>query len=297
VALEPADAEKRTVEDAEQDLKNLSESFDRLGTRFKARGDEVSELATAFRVMIDSLGKRIRELKTFYQKISVADRFYAMGQLSSGIAHEINNPLAIISTYVQIILKRPDIDPEMRTDVETISEEIERIADKVKDLLSFAQESKYQFAASDVHALLRKSLDLTRHQFKKNGIAVEELFAAGEPLMIRMDPQKLRQVLLNLILNAVQAMSDSPVKKLRVGTKVLEDENRVEIFFGDTGVGIAEENLEHIFDPFFTTKKTGVGTGLGLSISYSIITEHHGELLVESKPGEGAVFRIILPGE
>jgi signal transduction histidine kinase len=113
--------------------------------------------------------------------------------------------------------------------------------------------------------------------------------------MIRIDPQKLRQVLLNLILNAVQAMSDSPHRVLSVGTVEPEDGKNIEIFFSDSGSGIAEENLAHIFDPFFTTKKTGVGTGLGLSISYSIITAHHGEVLVESEPGKGATFRIILP--
>ncbi|MFA6449514.1 MAG: ATP-binding protein [bacterium] len=297
VELEPKDADGRTAADAEQDLINLRDSFDRLGSRLTKRGDEVADLATAFRTMIDNLEKRIRELKTFYQKISVADRFYAMGQLSSGIAHEINNPLAIISTYVQIILKRPDVDAETRAEIETIREEIERIAEKVKDLLSFAQESKFDFAVSDVHALMRKSLDLTRHQFKKNNIAVEEEYASASPLMIRMDPQKLRQVLLNLILNAIQAMTDSPRRVLRVGTIVNEENNTVEAFFSDSGCGIAKENLESIFDPFFTTKKTGVGTGLGLSISYGIVTAHNGELRAESTPGEGATFRIILPRE
>jgi signal transduction histidine kinase len=297
VELDPARAEGRMVDDAEEDLKNLRESFDSVGARLTVRNDEVADLATAFRTMIGSLERRIHELKSFYQKISVADRFYAMGQLSSGIAHEINNPLAIISTYVQIILKRSDIDAELRKEVETIREEIERITEKVKDLLSFAQESKFEFAVSDVHALLRKSLDLTRHQFKKNGIAVEEDFAPETSLMIRMDPQKLRQVLLNLILNAIQAMTDCPRKVMRVGTRILEEENKIEIFFSDTGIGIAEENIAHIFDPFFTTKKTGVGTGLGLSISYGIIIAHKGELSVESKPGEGAAFRITLPRE
>ncbi len=291
------DGAKQAVEDAEEDLNRLRVEFDRIGERLTARGDEVADLAIAFQDMIDNLIGRIRELKTFYRQISVADRFYAMGQLSSGIAHEINNPLTIVSTYVQLILKRPDLNDETRFEVETIREEIDRIAEKVKDLLSFAQESKYEFAVSDVHALLRKSLELTRHQFRKNGIALEEKFCREEQLMVKMDPRKFRQVILNLILNAVQAMTDSVERKLSVGTVVSDDSDIVEIFFRDTGCGIPRDYLDRIYDPFFTTKKTGVGTGLGLSISYNIVTAHKGEMRVESEPGEGAVFRILLPKE
>jgi len=290
-----ANGDKRAVEDAEEDLNRLRAAFDRVGERLTARGDEVADLAVAFQGMIDSLIGRIGELKTFYRQMSVADRFYAMGQLSSGIAHEINNPLAIISTYVQLILKRPELSGETRSEVETIREEIDRIAEKVKDLLSFAQESKYEFAVSDVHALLRKSLELTRYQLKKNGISLKEELSEEDPLMVKMDPRKFRQVILNLILNSVQAMGDSAEKKLTVGTVVSDDGSHIEIYFKDTGCGIPPEYLDKIFDPFFTTKKTGVGTGLGLSISYNIVTAHKGEIRVESEPGAGAEFRVLLP--
>jgi signal transduction histidine kinase len=293
--LHPDDGRKRTADIAESELKNFRDAFDRIGARLTARGDEVADLATAFRAMIDSLENRIRELKDFYQQISIADRFHAMGQLTAGIAHEINNPLTIISTNAQVILRRPGLDPEMRGEVQTILEEIDRIAEKVKDLLSFAQESKFEFAVSDIHVLVRKSLELTRRQFEKNGIQVVEMFDEEDPLMIPIDSQKLRQALLNLILNAVHAMDDCEKKELRVGTRVLSESNRVEIFFSDTGCGVAEENLGRIFDPFFTTKKAGVGTGLGLAICYNIAAAHQGELLLESRPGEGATFRIILP--
>lgn len=293
--IEKDDSETRGLEDAEMELNNLREAFDSLGERFAARGDEVGDLATAFQDMINSLSSRISELKTFYRKMSVADRFYAMGQLSAGIAHEINNPLTIISTYVQIMLKRSDLDPELRSELDTIREEIERISEKVKDLLSFAQESKYEYAVSDLHTVLRKSIGLARYKFKKQEIELIQEFDDEDTLEIRIDANKLRQVFLNLILNAAQAMTDSPDRRLTVGTGVSADGSLVEVCFRDTGCGIPEENLKRIFDPFFTTKQAGVGTGLGLSICYSIVTAHGGEILVESEKGKGTIFRIILP--
>jgi signal transduction histidine kinase len=283
------------IENAEAEIKKLRESFDRLDEKIAVRGDEVGGLATAFQGMIRSLETRIVELKYFYHKMSVTERFYAMGQLSAGIAHEINNPLTIISTYVQLMLKRSDLDPELRSEVGTIKEEIDRISEKVKDLLSFAQEAKFEYADADVHTFIRKSLDLTRYKFKKQGIELTTEFASEDPLEIRMDAGKMRQVFLNLIFNASQAMAETPEKRLVVGTRVDEGKNQVEIFFTDTGCGIPTEHIGRIFDPFFTTKQAGVGTGLGLSISYNIVAAHGGDILVELGQERGTTFRIILP--
>ncbi|HOO56795.1 MAG TPA: ATP-binding protein [bacterium] len=288
------DGELSGVTELKAEIESLKEAFGAVGDRLVNRGDEVGKLSTAFRSMMQRLDARIHELETFYSKISVTDRFYAMGQLSAGIAHEINNPLAIISTYAQIILKRKDLDDELRNEVITILEEIDRIADKVKDLLSFAHDSQYEYKVSDINEVLLKTLDLTKHQFKKMEIDLVCDITRDDSLMVKVDANKIRQVFLNMILNAVQAMEGAGKKVLTVGSGI-NSEGNAEIIFSDTGIGIHREDLSRIFDPFFTTKEAGIGTGIGLAISYNIVSAHNGEIVVDSEPGKGTQFRIILP--
>ncbi len=280
------------LEKAAKEIETLKASFTDLGDRLSSRRDEIGALATSFKDLVVALDTYIKQLKVSYRQISVADRLYAMGQLTAGIAHEINNPLTIISTYIQVMLKRDDIDPEMRGELDTIKEEIARIAERVSELRSFTQETQFEFATIDLHSALNKTLSLFRYQINKKGVTLKAEFD-DQPVFVTGDEGKLRQVFLNLMLNSLQAMAYSETKVLAVATEVTEAE--VRIHFSDTGSGIDGKEMDHIFDPFFSTKKGSAGTGLGLSISYSIIETHNGTIRVESTPGEGATFTVILP--
>jgi len=291
-----AEAPRRDIDitDAEEDIQKLEASFEAIATRLRTRRDEVGDLAESFSRMIRSLRHRVRELKQFYQKMGQADRLFAMGQLSAGIAHEINNPLAIISTYVQLMEKRSDLDEELQKEIRIMSEEIQRIAGKVSDLLSFAQDSEVRFAQADVHDLVRRTLSLVRHRLEKRNIKMVLDFCSEEPLYAEIDANKIKQVVLNLGLNAMQAM-DEQGGTLTLSTQMDEDTREVLLHVSDTGCGIAEPDLPHIFDPFFTRRRTGEGTGLGLAISYSIVQAHRGDITVRSEPGQGATFTVRLP--
>lgn len=279
---------------AQREIDALKASFTDLGDRLAARQDEIGELATSFKDLVLALDTYIKQLNVFYRRMSVADRLYAMGQLTAGIAHEINNPLTIISTYTQVMLKRDDLDPEMREEIETIKEEIARIAERVSELRSFSQETQFEFAAVDVYSALNKALSLFRYQINKAGVELETDFG-DQPVFVRGDEGKLRQVFLNLLINALQSMSDSETKKLAVSAREDEPGGHVVIQFTDTGCGIDPDQMDRIFDPFFSTKKGGAGTGLGLSISYSIVETHNGRMSVESEPGKGSCFTVTLP--
>ena len=281
------------LDDAEADVEKIEASFHAIADRLRSRRDEVGDLAESFSQMISSLRHRIKELKQFYQKMGQADRLFAMGQLSAGIAHEINNPLAIISTYAQIIEKRKDLDDELRKEVSIMREEIQRIAGKVGDLLSFAQESEVSLTQADLHNLIRRTLSLLNHRFKKQNIEVVERFCETDPLPVHMDENKIKQVILNLSLNALQAMEDGG--RLTFSTDIAEDGQSVHFRVRDTGYGIPERDQPHIFDPFFTRRRTGQGTGLGLAISYNIVKAHGGEIDVKSSVDAGTEFIVSLP--
>lgn len=276
--------------DAERDVDRIASSFENIASRLKRRNDEIGDLADSFSSLLSELKRRVGELRHFYAKVNQADRLFAMGQLAAGIAHEINNPLAIISTYVQIIGKRSDIDDEVKKEIGIIYEEINRIAEKVSDLMNFAQEGELKSERGDLNELVSRTLKMMRHQFSKKSIAVVEDYAPGE-LLVDVDRNKIRQVMLNLLINALQSMESGT---LTVKTARAED-GCASVRVTDTGCGISPEDMPRIFDPFFTKRKVGEGTGLGLAISYSIMQSHGGTIEVESEPGKGASFIVKLP--
>jgi signal transduction histidine kinase len=292
-AAEETPRRKIDLADAEKDMARIMESFESVASKLQQRRDEVGDMAASFSRMLSSLQHRIRELKQFYQKMSQTDRLFAMGRLSAGIAHEINNPLAIISTYVQIIEKRKDIDDELRGELKIISEEITRIAGKVGELLTFAQDAPVKMREADIHDLIRRTAALMNHQFKKKNIEVVEDFRDTDPLLVPVDENRIKQVILNLLLNALQAMDSGG----RITFRTFCGEDTVSFAVRDTGPGIPDDDLPHIFDPFFTRRRTGDGTGLGLAISHSIVKAHNGDIEAISQMGEGTEFVVTLPRE
>jgi len=219
-----------------------------------------------------------------------AEKLSSIGLLAAGIAHEVNTPIAGISSYTQMLLKEtPESDRRKRI-LEKIEKQTFRAAEIVNGLLNFSRLNGSEFKDLDINQLIDDSLVLLNHQFESNHIRVDSKFDRSLP-PVYGNAGKLQQVFVNLFLNAKDAMPSGG--ELAVQTAMTDSMVIVDI--SDTGTGIAEENIKRIFDPFFTTKNIGKGTGLGLAVTYGIIQEHGGRIFVDSGSGKGTHFRLKLP--
>jgi PAS domain S-box-containing protein len=235
--------------------------------------------------------KALKKLKRVQSQLIQSERLAALGKLSAGIAHEINNPLSIISGYTQMLLMDKISDsPELKEALETIKRQVDRASSITDQLLQFSKKIKPEFKKSDVNDVVKNTLNFLRQQLVQDNIKIVQQLSSN-PTIIHADPSQLQQVFLNLIANASHAMPDGGT--LTINT-MIKDAN-LEIIFTDTGCGIPEEYLNKLFEPFFTTKENG--TGLGLSIAYGIIKAHKGNIKVKSEEGKGTTFTIILPYE
>ena len=236
--------------------------------------------------------KDINEKKQMEQQIAQADKLAALGELSAGVAHEINNPLGIILGYTQLMLKE---ESEFTEDLKTIEKHVKNCREVVSDLLSFSRKGSREMDSVDIHRMLDGVVKfLNNHaDFRKAKI---RLFLWEKGLLpVRGNTQELTQVVLNLMINACHAVKNTPAGVIEVETQ--RDENHVLIRVKDNGTGIQEQHLSRIFDPFFTTKPVGQGTGLGLSVGYGIIRRHGGKITAKNRPSQGAVFTVRLPLE
>ena len=188
----------------------------------------------------------------------------------------------------------PSVPATLPHDLRRIAEEAERAAKIVRNLLAFARRQSAARAAQDVADLMTRVLALRAYEFRINAIELQTSFEPGLPAVLG-DAGQLQQALLNLLLNAEQAMRSRSVRRVSVGARLVPESDAVELFIADTGHGIQEENLRRIFDPFFTTREVGEGTGLGLSICYGIVRDHGGQIAVESRVGQGTTFKVLLP--
>jgi PAS domain S-box-containing protein len=257
--------------------------------------DELGEII-GFRGLTMDLTERKRaeeERKQLEQKAQFASRLASVGELASGVAHEINNPLTGVIGYAHLLLARKDISRDVRRDLEIINEGAQRVAGIVKKLLAFARQTKPEQRYVNINELIHITLDLRAYELAASNIKVSLQLTRDLPMTIA-DPGQLQQVFLNLIINAETEMKLAHDKgKLSIKTEKINSILR--ITFKDTGPGIAKENLETIFDPFFTTREVGQGTGLGLSVCHGIVTGHNGKIWAESEPGRGATFIVELP--
>ena len=232
--------------------------------------------------------------KQLQQQLIQSEKMAAIGQLVSGVAHELNNPLASISAFGQLLLTERTLSPTQRHSVDVIVGEGRRAARIVHNLLTFARQHKAEKISASINKVLEDTLELRAYELTVRGIAlVRELDDSLPETMV--DVYQLQQVLLNLVTNAEQAMRDieRPNHRLTVRTREQRDTIRIEI--EDSGTGVPPESLALIFNPFYTTKPTGEGTGLGLSISLGIISEHGGRIWAENVGGSGTRFCIELP--
>ncbi len=261
------------------------------------RKDEIGLLAVSINEMAAELQKRKEELDSAYRRINQMDRLSALGQLTAGIAHEINNPLSIISNYVQILLRNQNLSHDVRSDIVAVYEEIHRTSGIIKKLLSLSGKTVAGKEVVQVNDVLDNTLRFLRFQLRDQGITLVERYGKL-PLTIG-SPTELQQAFMNILLNAAQAMTKGG--RLEVSTAEKQKRSRrgknqtIDVVVSDTGKGIEGEFLDKIFDPFFSLKATGQGSGLGLSISYGIIKEHGGRIEVSSRPGKGTKVRITIP--
>jgi PAS domain S-box-containing protein len=233
------------------------------------------------------------ERRQLEQKSQLASRLASVGELASGVAHEINNPLTGVIGYAHLLLTRKDIPQDIKHDIKVINEGAQRVANIVRKLLAFARHTKPERREVDINEIIGMTLDLRAYELASNNIRVTQRLAQDLPMTVA-DPGQLQQVFLNLIINAETEMKLAHGGgKLLIETKQVN--NTIRISFRDNGPGIAKKNLEKIFDPFFTTREVGEGTGLGLSLCHGIIAEHKGKIYAESKPGKGATFTVELP--
>jgi len=232
--------------------------------------------------------------KHLQQQLIQAEKMAAIGQLVSGVAHELNNPLASISAFAQLILLEESRPDDHRHSAEVICSEAHRAARIVHNLLTFARQHKVEKVSVDINVVIQDTLELRASELQLHGIEVDCDLDQQTPPLTMVDIHQLQQVLFNLITNAEQAMTtlSHARHRLVLRTRTLADIVRIEI--EDTGPGIAPEAMHQIFNPFFTTKPTGMGTGLGLSISLGIVGEHGGRIWAENIGG-GARFSVELP--
>ena len=224
------------------------------------------------------------------RRLVQTDKLSSIGLLAAGVAHEVNTPLAVISSYAQMLAKQIAGDAEKAPLLEKIAKQTFRASEIVNSLLNFSRTSTTEYAGVDLNKVLTETLSLIEHQLAKANIQVT--LGLEEPLPpIKGNPGKLQQVFLNLFLNARDAMESGGV--LAVKTNAIDGLVRVTV--ADTGTGIAPQNVTRVFDPFFTTKAARRGTGLGLSVSYGIVKEHNGEIEVDSEVGAGTRFHVTFP--
>jgi len=237
--------------------------------------------------------REVTERRRLEQQLRQAEKLSALGQLISGVAHELNNPLAVISGYAQLLAMRPVVDEKTRNDLLKIQRESERASKIVQNFLTFARKHPMEKANVVLNRVVDVALELMDYDLRASGVRLEKKYDPHLPEVFA-DTNQLEQVFLNIINNAVQAMEGSPREKM-IKVHTASTATHVKLTIVDYGKGITPSILPKIFDPFFTTKEVGSGTGLGLSISYSIIKEHSGNITAENHPEGGAIFTIELP--
>ncbi len=247
---------------------------------------EVDRLILAFNRMAE-------ELESRQEQIIHSRKIASLGTLVSGVAHELNNPINNIILSIDSMMSGRKMTPERRATMENdILSQALRASEIVKNLLDFSRSETAMVEDLDIGKLLKDTARISKNQMAVNKIEFRQDIGPDLPV-VRGNRQALQQVFINLLTNAVQAMPEGG----RLSVTASRDDGRVVITVSDTGCGIAKEDLPRIFDPFFTTKEVGAGTGLGLSVSYGIIKKHGGRISVESSPGKGSQFTIVLPGK
>jgi two-component system NtrC family sensor kinase len=270
--------------------------------------DEIGQLGHSFNLMTENLRKaneklvqwgktlekrvkeRTRELQEMQDSLVRSEKLASLGKMAAGVAHEINNPLTSILINTHLVLEKMEKDSNVRENLDLIADETSRCSEIVKGLLEFSHQNPPEKEYTDVNDILNLSVDILKNHVTFQNIKIKKKLDV-DLAQIPIDSNKIKQVFLNLMLNAAEAMPDGG--SLAIISRPSENRKYIEIEFTDTGLGIPEENINKLFDPFFTTKAGG--TGLGLAVSYGIIEQHKGKIEVKSREGQGSTFIIRLP--
>ena len=235
-----------------------------------------------------------RQLELSQASLVQSSKLTAIGQLAAGVAHELNSPLGAISLSVEEGINQIDERPELAKRLLVKAQEaVERSRQITGRLLAYSRKPAQHFQTVSLRDLVQDTLDFLAFQLRSAGVT--PTFDSDGPGIVSGEPQPLQQVMTNLLLNAAQAMEETPEDNRRLEIRLFKDEGHIRLDVADSGCGISEENLPRIFDPFFTTKPVGRGTGLGLWASQQIVSSHHGMLDVKSQVGRGTTFIIRLP--
>jgi two-component system NtrC family sensor kinase len=249
--------------------------------------DEAGDVSSVVVLMTD-----ITDASMIQAKLVHTEKMAAVGQLVSGVAHEVNNPLTAIMGFSDLLMENPEVPGSARKDLQVILEEAQRTKEIVQNLLSFARQRPPQRHSLQINDILRKTIALRAYDFSNHGVEIVEKFDERLPEMIG-DSHQLQQVFLNILNNAYDAVHATGRRGV-IEIETVQDNGWLEVLFRDNGEGI--KHPERIFDPFFTTKEVGQGTGLGLSICYGIVREHEGEILcANNQESPGATFSVRLP--
>jgi len=257
-----------------------------------ASNDEIGELAESFNQMTDELHSREIALNKAQEQLIQSEKMAAFGQLGAGIAHEVKNPLAGILGYTQLSLRKAEKETPLHKNLLIIEKETRRCTEIIESLLKFARQEKFNPELVDINGVIEDAAAIVDHQLGIHEIRLDKELSPALP-RIMGNANQIQQVLMNLMINAQQAMDGIP-GIVRLKSRLLDPEH-IEVRVSDNGPGMSEEVKARLFEPFFTTKTAGKGTGLGLSVSFGIIKEHRGEIRIESEPGAGATFIITLP--
>lgn len=262
------------------------------GTEIELRetNDEIGLLADSFNEMSRKMASDIEQLRNLNEQLIRTEKLAAMGTLAAGVAHEVNNPLASISSLIQMMQSNSNIDERTKENLKLISTQIHRISQVTKDMMDFARVRPAAKTEIDINRTIETSLRLASFDKSFQKLEIKKQFQSKIP-KFSADSDQLQQVFLNLFLNARDAMP----KGGELSIKTFFENNFINIEIADSGTGIEDKDFKKIFDPFFTTKPTGQGTGLGLAVCYGIITAHNGKIEPFSNEKSGVSFLISLP--
>jgi len=283
---------------ADGEIGELAHAFNSMREQLMKTVSELNELTQSLETKVQ---QRTEQLKAMNQKLFQSDRLASLGQLAASVEHEINNPIAGVlnlSMLVERILKEDGIPPERVEEVRRyliqISSETTRVGRIVGDLLAFSRRPSPQRLPADLNAIIRRTVSIIDHKLKLANVELELQLDETLP-NIKCDNSQIQQVIVNLVMNASEATHNRDHGKVTVRTTVNTNRESIRLEVKDNGDGIPKEYLAKIYDPFFTTKGEGKGVGLGLAVVYGIVESHGGEIEVDTKVGEGTIFRVDLP--